>query len=120
MSFSECNDFRLRCKGTECRCRILQIEHLHVVVIRTVHSLQGRHLLQHGDFYIMTVVLHQFGGDAEPRPIHERADLNERILADLSGNFFYLSRLNIQFSILKQDRPERKFQKVIKKKSSDL
>ena len=48
-------------KGAERGGGVLHVEHLHVIVVRTVQFLQGRQLFQHGDLRVVVVILDQLG-----------------------------------------------------------
>lgn len=64
--FLEFDDFRFLGKGTEGGCRVFEIEHLRVAVIRIIHRLQAGICIQHGFSRLPAVILDQCGRQPQP------------------------------------------------------
>ena len=110
---SEFNRFRRATERAECRGGVFEIQDLGIVVIRAVHCLQDRHLVQHGRLDFPAVVIDQLAGEPEPFAVLERADFHFRVRSDLLGNRLHLAGLDIELAFIQERRSERPHPRLV-------
>ena len=97
-TLSKLDYFRLMGKRTDGSHTILEVEHLSIAIICSIHFFQIRIGIQHRFSRFYTIIFYQLARNANPLAAFECTQLCFRVCVQLLGNILLLTSLDVQLA----------------------